>query len=100
MNNKGRLFIKFILFLFLSITVNVIGVLCFGMLFGELYFKTSIIYTNFLFYLYLVFYFLCNLGLAYLLVVRKGVNKLFYVHIPISFFSMIPLMFLIATFFR
>ena len=92
--------VNVILFLLLSIAINFIGVLCFGILFGELYFKTSIVDTNFFFYFHLVFYFLFNLALTYLLVVKKGVNKLFYVHIPISLFSIIPLMFFVGAFFR
>lgn len=101
MNNTVRPIIKIILFLLISIAINFIGILCFGLLFGTLYMHNLVnVDTNIFFYLYLFFYFLCNLGLSYLLVVKRGVNKLFYVHIPISFFAIIPLMFLIAAFFR
>ncbi|CAH2213479.1 hypothetical protein [Tepidibacter aestuarii] len=96
MNNTVRL-IKII---FISIAINVIGILCFGLLFATLYLYNSVIVgTEMFFYSYLGLYFLLNIGFSYFLVVKKGVNKLFYVHILISFLAIIPLMFLMAAVF-
>lgn len=93
-----------ILFIFLSILINIIGVFCFGSLFvtviEKLMSSLNVEIQDTLFVFYLCAYLLFNLALTYFIVIKKGGNKLFYVHIPISLLSIIPLFFYIGAFFR
>lgn len=96
--------LNLILLIFLSILINIIGIFSFGSLFitviEKLMSSLNVDIQNILFVFYLGVYFFLNLALTYLTVIKKGANKLFYVHIPISLLAIIPLFFYIGAFFR
>jgi len=88
--------INLFLFSLLSVVVNLVGILCFGFFFVSI----DEIDSNIMFWLYLIFYFLCNLAISHVLIVKKRIGKLFYIHIPISLLAIIPLIFFIGAFYR
>lgn len=96
--------VKLILFLLLSMFINIIEVLCFGLLFVELIDRLinsfNLDMQNFLLFSYIAFVFFFNVGVTYFLILKKGISRLFYIHIPISLFAIVPLIFFIGGFFR
>lgn len=93
-----------ILFILLSIFINIIGIFCFGSLFvtviDHLISSLNVDIQNILFLFYLGIYVIFNFGLTYFIIIKKGASKLFFIHIPISLLAIIPLIFYIGAFFR